>query len=119
MSRGRPVARIELTDCEREKLTLLARRPKTAQRDSLRARIVLEAANGLKNVEIAKKLGVTNITVGKWRRRFLESRLSGLVDAFRSGTPKSISDAKVEEVVTKTLENKPDGKTHWSTRSMC
>lgn len=109
---------IELSDQEREKLTLIAKRPKTSQRDALRARIILEAATGAKNRDIARKLGTSNITVGKWRRRFSEDGLDSLVDAPRSGAGRRISDAKVEEVITKTLETKPEGKTHWSTRSM-
>lgn len=115
---GRPVAQIELSDGDREKLFLISRRRKTSQRDALRARIILEAADGASNLEIADKLGISNVTVGKWRRRFAEQGMAGLVEAPRPGAPRGIEDAKVEEVVTRTLESKPQGKTHWSTRSM-
>ena len=115
---GRPVAKIELTEYENEKLKLLARRRKTSQGDALRARIVLEAAKGLSNTAIAEKLGVSKPTVGKWRARFAAERLDGLVDAARPGAPRRIDDATVESVVTKTLEERPEGKTHWSTRSL-
>ena len=118
MAIGRPVTSIELSDTEREKLCLVARRPKTNQRDAFRARIVLECADGLSNLEVAKKLGTSNVTVGKWRRRFAEDGIAGLVDAPRPGPPRGIDDSKVEEVITKTLESKPAAKTHWSTRSM-
>lgn len=118
MAIGRPVASIDLSDIEREKLRLIARRPKTDQRDALRARIVLECADGLSNLEVAKKLGTSNVTVGKWRRRFAKDGIAGLVDAPRPGPPRGIDDAKVEEVITRTLESKPKAKTHWSTRSM-
>lgn len=103
---------------EEDKLRLISSRPKTSQRDALRARIVLEAASGKSNVEIAKTLGISHLTVGKWRNRFAKDRLEGMVDAPRSGKPRSIADDKVEEVVSLTLEEKPEGKTHWSTRSM-
>lgn len=118
MAIGRPVPDIILSDNEKEKLTLIAKRHKTSQRDALRARIILAAAQGDNNLKIAKDLGTSNVTVGKWRRRYAESGLEALVDAPRSGAPRKISDATVEMVVTKTLEEKPDAKTHWSTRSM-
>jgi transposase len=58
-------------------------------------------------------------TVGKWRRRFLERRLDGLVDEPRPGQPRKLTDEHVEEVIVRTLETKPpDGGTHWSTRKM-
>src|SRR4051794_8299807 len=109
---------LELTDDERAKLEVWVRRPKTAQRLALRARIVLAAASGRSNTDIAAELRVTMPTVGKWRRRFLEGRLEGLADEPRPGAPRSITDAQVEEVVTKTLESRPDDATHWSTRGM-
>ena len=116
--RGRPVKKIELTSQEESKLRLIASRPKTSQRDALCARIVLEAASGKPNNAIADTLNISPITVGKWRNRFAMNRMDGLVDAPRSGKPRTIADDKVEEVVSLTLEEKPAGKTHWSTRSM-
>lgn len=107
-----------LTDIEREKLLAWARRPKTSQRLALRSRIVLAAAAGDANGDIAIDMNITPQTVGKWRQRFLEARLEGLVDEPRPGAPRSISDAQVEEVIAKTLESKPDHATHWSTRGM-
>ena len=99
-------------------MTLIARRPKTAQRDSIRARIILAAAKGDSNLEIAQALNISNITVGKWRNRFASNGMAGLFDAPRSGAPRKVGDEKVEAVITKTLESKPKGKTHWSTRDM-
>jgi transposase len=61
---------------------------------------------------------VANATVGKWRRRFVEKRLGGLLDEPRVGAPRQIGDDQIEEVVVKTLESTPRGATHWSTRSM-
>jgi len=118
MPGGRPVVPIVLADWEHEKLSLVARRPKTSQRDSLRACIILAAAQGDSNLKIAETLNISNITVGKWRNRFSKDRMDGLFDAPRSGAPRKIGDEKVEAVITKTLETKPKGKTHWSTRDM-
>jgi len=79
---------------------------------------VLKSAEGLSDTDVAKALHTGNATVGKWRRRFIEKRLDGLVDRPRPGAPRKISDDKVEDVVVKTLETTPKGKTHWSTRAM-
>lgn len=115
---GRPVSTIILSDEERGKLEELARRRKTSQAMALRSRIVLACAEELTNGEIAEKLKVCRPTVGKWRRRFAADRLSGLGDAPRPGQPRKITDAKVEQVVTRTLETMPENATHWSTRAM-
>ena len=79
---------LELTVDEREKLETWARRPKTSQRLALRSRIVLAAASGMENGDIADELKVTRQTVGKWRQRFQENRLDGLVDEPRPGAPR-------------------------------
>src|SRR5215218_6704699 len=107
-----------VTDDERAKLEAWVRRPKTAQRLALRARIVLAAADGRTNTAIAADLRVTLPTVGKWRQRFLDRRLDGLTDEPRPGPPRTVTDAHVEDVVTRTLESKPTNATHWSTRGM-
>jgi transposase len=109
---------LELSADERAQLESWTRRRTSAQALALRSRIVLLAAQGLKNVEIAEQLGVQRNTVAKWRSRFLEHRLEGLTDEPRPGQPRKISDAKVEEVIVKTLETTPKKATHWSTRSM-
>ena len=108
-----------VVSCEDEsKLKLLARRPKTDQRTALRARIVLECARGLSNQAVAAHLGVTGQTVGTWRERFRLGGLGALGDLPRSGQPRKLTDAKVEEVITRTLEKRPKNATHWSTRTM-
>ena len=109
---------IELSADERAQLESWTRGRTSAQALALRSRIVLLAAEGRSNVEIAKQLGVQRNTVAKWRSRFLEHRLDGLTDEPRPGQPRKIGDAKVEEVVVKTLETTPKDATHWSTRSM-
>lgn len=116
--RGRPKAELVLNETEREQLQAWARRRKTSQALALRSRIVLECASGLINQEVAQHLAVTPQTVSKWRRRFLEMRLDGLVDAPRPGAPRTIRDAQVDAVITQTLESKPKDATHWSTRGM-
>jgi transposase len=112
------LAPIELTADEREVLESWTRRHTSAQALALRARIVLLAADGVSNSEIAGRLSVARNTATKWRRRFAEHRLDGLTDEPRPGQPRKITDAKVEEVIVKTLESTPRDATHWSTRSM-
>jgi transposase len=115
---GRPKAELVLSLPERETLLRWSRRGKTAQRLAVRARIVLACAEGLDNKAVAARLGLAGQTVGKWRSRFVRDRLEGLHDEYRSGTPRTVSDALVERVVVRTLETKPTNATHWSTRSM-
>ncbi len=114
-----PVAdAIELSVAEREQLDAWTRCRSSAQAVALRSRIVLAAAEGLKNTEIAERVGVTRPVVTKWRNRFAEDRLEGLLDEPRPGRPRTVTDAQVEEVIVKTLETTPKDATHWSTRSM-
>ena len=94
------------------------RRRKTSHGLATRAAIVLACAEGLDNKSVAKRLRLSNATVGKWRARFVESRLDGLLDEPRPGAPRKISDAQVEQAVTLALEGKPEAATHWSTRDM-
>ena len=118
MAMGRPTKPLNVTREEREKLTMLSRRPKTGQALAMRARIVLCCDDGLSNDEVSKRLGITGATVSKWRERFRVQRLEGLLDEPRPGAPRSITDAQVERVVTNTLESMPANSTHWSTRLM-
>jgi transposase len=112
------LSRVELSADERAQLESWTRRRTSAQALALRSRIVLLAAQGLSNVEVARELGIQRNTVAKWRSRFLEHRLDGLSDEPRPGQPRKITDAEVEEVIVKTLETTPKDATHWSTRSM-
>jgi transposase len=116
--RGRPKQPLTLTDDERETLTRWSRRPKSPHSLAQRSRIVLECAKGATNVAVAEKLDVDQATVSKWRRRFLERRLDGLVDEPRPGAPRTIGDDAVERVIVRTLEDKPVDATHWSTRDL-
>jgi transposase len=109
---------VTLSEQEREVLERWARRPTSARALALRCRIVLAAAEGEKSTDIAESLDCTGSTVGKWRGRFAERGLDGPHDEPRPGKPRQISDEDVERVITKTLEERPAGATHWSTRSM-
>lgn len=110
--------RIELSDDERAQLEAWARRRTSAQALALRSRIVLAAGEGLKNIEIAERLGTGRPMVTKWRNRFAEHRLDGLTDDPRPGRPRTVTDEQVEQVIVRTLESAPRDATHWSTRSM-
>jgi transposase len=119
MARGPAAVSIELTDEEREALQRWARRRRSAAGLAQRSRIVLACAEGQTNVAVAERVGVSVPTVRRWRGRFAEGRLDGLLDEPRPGRPREISDEQVEAVIVKTLETKPpDGGTHWSTRNM-
>ena len=118
MAIGRPIPSLHLTPEERETLERWSRRPKTAQALAFRARIILMCTEGNKNQDVAAAFRVARPTVGKWRARFIEHRLDGLLDEPRPGAPRTISDADVERVVAKTLESTPTDSTHWSTRAM-
>jgi transposase len=116
--RGRPKAELVLTEADREDLERLVRGPTTPQSRALRARVILESASGLSNQEVAARVGVNDTTVSKWRSRFIRYGTQGLVDAPRSGAPRTVTDEDVELVIRKTLDELPRGATHWSTRSM-
>ncbi|MBK9189924.1 MAG: IS630 family transposase [Phycisphaerales bacterium] len=109
---------LNLTDIEREELRTLVRRPRTARALADRCRAVLLDEEGLTYAAIGGRIGMREQTVLKWRKRFLVHRLAGLRDKPRPGVKRKITDEQVAEVVRKTLEEKPEGATHWSTRSM-
>ena len=89
-----------------------------ALRLGLRARIILASAEGLTNAAVAKRVGVTPHTVGKWRRRFREAGIQGLHDEVRPGRPRTYDDDKVASVINRALQETPDTATHWSTRAL-
>ena len=103
---------------EHTQLRQLARRVRSAPALAVRARIVLYGRGGHSNREIARRLGLTTQTVGKWRSRFESRRLRGLNDEPRCGAPRSISDAMVEAVIAKTLHERPPGAKRWSSRQL-
>ena len=115
---GRPKAPLVLDEDTRAELERVVRAPTSAQRDAMRARIVLLSAEGHTNKDVGKMLGVHGHTVGKWRKRFIAYGIPGLTDAPRLKEPLRLSDKKVTQIVRATLETKPRGATHWSTRLM-
>ena len=115
---GRPKAGLTLTEDERATLERWARRATSAQALAQRCRIVLACAEGKDNKEVATELGVHQVTVGKWRSRFIRQRLDGLADEDRPGRPASVTLDQVEAVIVATLEETPKNATHWSRASM-
>ncbi len=115
---ARALAAIELSEDEERELRAVLRAPSASQQQALRARIVLRAAEGQSNTQIAGAVGASLPTVGLWRRNFLARRIDGLADAPRSGRPREIDDEDVARVLATTLETPPDGSTHWSVRRL-
>jgi transposase len=118
MRSGRPKKPLMLTEEDRERLESLAHRARSQALLARRARVVLACAEGLENRMVARKLRCSVGMVGKWRARFLKGGLEALYDEPRPGTPRTVSDAQVEQVVIQTLESTPRGETHWSTRGL-
>lgn len=118
MRTGRPKKPLVLTDDERQTLEQWARRPKTAQRLALRARVVLACAEGQTNRAVSRTLRVSGNSVGKWRERFRVKRLEGLADEPRPGVTRKVTDDVLVDIITRTLETPPPNTTHWTTRSM-
>jgi transposase len=118
MGMGRPKAALILSEAEQAQLSSFARSRSMPAALSLRARMVLACAAGQANSAVARRFESTNATVGKWRRRFVEDRISGLYDELRPGKPRSIDDERIASLIRKTLQKKPkDGSTHWSVRA--
>ena len=115
---GAPKAALVVTEHQLTELERLARRARTNRHVAFRANIVIASAKGHSNIDVAARLRTTPGTVGKWRKRFVDHGVDGLFDKPRPGAPRKITDDEVEAIVVKTLETKPKGRTHWSTRKM-
>ena len=107
---------IILTDEQKNELTRLSRSGRTSVRLAERSRIVLLAAQGLQNKEIAELLGVGRVQVARWRQRYLESGIEGIERDLSRGAPPVKVDVK--HLVELTTQSKPDSATHWSTRTL-
>jgi transposase len=118
LPRRSKLAALALSTEERAQLRAWSRDRRAARSLVLRARIVLACGDGHSNREVARRVGVTTQTVGKWRARFLGERLRGLHDQPRCGAPRSISDALVEAVLAKTLHERPPDAQRWSSRRL-
>jgi transposase len=115
---GRIARAVSLTEEERTQLESYVRSRSMPNGLSTRFRIILLAADGFTNKEISEKIHLSRASVGKWRKRYSEKGLEGLHDELRPGRPRTVSDEKVAELIDKTLKTKPEGTTHWSTRTM-
>ena len=118
MRTGRPKQPLNLSAEEHNRLQSLAHRARSQSLLARRARVVLACGEGLDNKTVARKVRVSLGMVGKWRSRFLKTRMEGLYDEPRPGAPRKVSDAEVEQVVIQTLESTPRGQSHWSTRGL-
>lgn len=119
MLTGRPKATLVLSEQERTQLESMARSRSLSAALVLRARIVLRCAQPMSNRQVAASLGVSNATVGKWRTRFVQHRITGLHDELRTGAPRSIEHERIAELITKAINTRPDdGSTHWTIRAL-
>ena len=99
MPRGSKLASLTLTDEQQNQLQGIAQSATLPYALVVRARIILASAEGLTNAVVAKRVGVTPHTVGKWRRRFREAGIEGLHDEIRPGRPRTYDDDKVAAVI--------------------
>lgn len=114
---ARPIAIIEMTPEEEKELRRRVRARSSSQRDSLRAAIILRCAEGVRQKDVARELGVSTPCVNKWSQRFARAGLAGLTEKAGRGRKPSIPAETVARVITE-AGKKPKAKTRWSTRSM-
>lgn len=113
-----PASPLNVSPDQREVLELWSRSRLLPQRQVLRARIVLLAAQGVANEAIAQRLGCSKPSVLKWRARFETGGIEGLEEAAGRGRPSTYSQDFVEKVIATTLASPPEGSTHWSARTL-
>ena len=110
---------VQLTTEQESLLSKSSKSSSVSVRFAQRAKIVLLAAHGMQDIEIAEQVGTTRQRSARWRDRFLRFGIEGLKkEAARPGRRKKFSAQKVTSIVRKTLEQKPVNATHWSTRTM-
>jgi transposase len=115
----RRACEIVLSDEERKTLQRWARGRSTPARQVLRARIVLMAADGHDNIDIAPAVGTDRLTVARWRTRFAAQRLAGIAkDAPRPGRPPVRREEAARRIVERTTQTRPTNATHWSVRTL-
>ena len=114
--RVRVAPAIELTEEQRTELTRLSRSGRTSVRLAQRARIVLLAADGMLNKDIAQELGIGRVQVARWRERYLQAGIEGIERDLPRGAPPVKVD--VAELVRLTTQTKPEAATQWSTRKL-
>lgn len=116
--KGKPAPKVDLSLVQREQLEGFAGSQSMAHSLVVRAKLILLSAEGNSNAAIAKEVGLTRETVGKWRMRFVEFGVEGLYDELRSGRRRTIEEERIARVIRDTLDTKPEGETHWSVRTM-
>jgi transposase len=114
---ARPKLELALTPAQILELNRVVKAPASPQKTVLRARIILLAAEGLANDQVAAQLGTSRPTVGLWRQRFVDLGLAGLAEADRPGHPATLAAKQVERILTEAVRP-PAGKSRWSCRSM-
>ena len=114
---ARPITVLQLTPEERCDLQRRVRAPTTAQRDYLRARIVLLRGEGLKEKDVAEKLETSVTTVSLWSRRFERNGVEGLRDKLGRGRKPWLPPEKIQKVITQVTQP-PKGRRRWSVRTM-
>jgi len=114
----RSAVMVALSPAERQELERLSRTPSVSNQLAQRARIVLRAAEGASNREIAAELGLSLPTVGQWRSAFVREGAPGLADRPRSGRPRRLDEQAAKLIVAKALEAPPPGTSHWSVRDL-
>ena len=115
---GRKPKKLTILEDDHEELVAWSKSRSLPESIVNRAKILLMAADGLSNREIAAAVGYANSTVRKWKVRYQEEGIEGLHDEYRKGHPRKYEDEEIACLLKKTLESKPEGSTHWSCRSM-
>ena len=115
---GRPPIPIHLNEGEKEELESMTRSLTLPHGLVRRAQMILACAKGEPQVEIARQLGVSKMTVSKWRHRFHRQGRAGLQDEQRPGRPRIHNDERVAEVLNTALQSPPANGTHWSVRTL-
>ena len=118
MPRGRQLAPLELDAETREQLTGLSQSTTLPHSLVLRAKMILASAEGISDTAVGRRVGASPQAVGKWRRRFLQRGVDGLYDELRPGRPRTYNDERVAGLINCALQDRPQGSTHWSTRTL-
>ncbi len=105
MPMGRPKTELSLSAEEQQQLQSIARSRSLPAALTLRAKLVLACAEGAANSAVAARHAVTQVTVGKWRRRFIERRITGLHDELRPGQPRTVDDEQLATLINTTLHS--------------
>jgi putative transposase len=110
--------RVEMDDVTRQQVEAFAHSRSLPHALVVRAKVILMASEGMKSIQIAEKVGLSRVSVGKWRSRFIAGGLNGLYDELRPGRPRQIEEERIADLITKTLHGTPRGHTQWSCRTM-